>query len=159
YPHLRGDGFTISSKQAELGNCEIAKRGFQDRLSIYNLDSSKNEFPGRYDLVFGFEVAHYIDDKHKLFSNVDRHLNDGGFIVLADFVARTISEIRDQATSSYFPTAEQWSDLLAAYKLKVIECVDVSQEMSNFLHDSDAQANLDMMSKRAADGGAVRRHF
>ena len=157
--HLAVDGFTISAKQAEFANREAAARNLQDRVSIYNCDSSKDEFPGHYDLVIGFEVAHYVDEKHKLFSNIDRHLADGGFLVLADFVANTVSEIRDEATSSYFPTAKQWSDLLASYKLRVVECVDVSQEMSNFLHDPDAAANLDLLGTRAADQGAARRHF
>jgi myxalamid-type polyketide synthase MxaE and MxaD len=111
YRHLEVDGFTISAKQAEFANRQIAARNLQDRVSIYHFDSSKDEFPGHYDLVIGFEVAHYVDEKHQLFSNIDRHLADGGFLVLADFVANTVSEIRDQTTSSYFPTARQWSDL------------------------------------------------
>ena len=157
--HLVADGFTISTRQAEFANRQIAARNLQDRVSIYHCDSSKDEFPGHYDLVIGFEVAHYIDDKHQLFSNIDRHLADGGFVVLADFVSNTVSEIRDQTTSSYFPTVDQWSDLLASYKLRLVECVDVSQEMSNFLHDADAEANLDLLDKRAGDHGATRRHL
>src|SRR5262249_32013237 len=159
HAHLKLDGFTISSKQAELGNREIAAQGLQDRIRVFNLDSSKDEFPGRYDLVFGFEVAHYVDDKHKLFSNVERHLNDGGFVVLADFVANTVSEIRDTATSSYINTAEQWSDLLSSYKLRVVECVDVSLEMANFLHDDDEQKNLNLLSERTGGGDSSRRHY
>jgi myxalamid-type polyketide synthase MxaE and MxaD len=159
YPHLELDGFTISAKQAEIANREISARGLEGRVSVYHRDSSKDEFPGQYDLVFGFEVAHYVDDKQALFSNVERHLNDGGYVVLADFVARTVSEIRHEETSSYIVTRDQWADLLSHYKLGVVECVDASAEMANFLHDPRAEENLSRLARQLSDKGALRSHF
>ena len=157
--HLYCDGYTLSARQAELGNEEARKKGIQDRVAIYCRNSAEDEFPRQYDLVFGFEVAHYIQDKHKLFSHIDRHLNDGGFVVLADFVANTVSEIRHDATNSYFSTLDQWCDLLAEYKLRVSDCVDVSQEMANFLHDPDADANLARLVGQVGNAGDLREHF
>lgn len=158
-PHLICDGYTLSGKQADLGNRKALEAGAQDRVALYQRDSAEDEFPRQYDLVFGFEVAHYINDKHKLFSHIDRHLNDGGFLVLADFIANTVSEIRHDATNSFFPTLDQWCDLLADYKLRVAECVDVSQEMANFLFDPEADKNLALLAARMGNEGSVREHF
>ncbi len=159
YPHLELHGFTISAKQAEIGNREIAARGFEDRVSVYHLDSSKDEFPGRYDVIFGFEVAHYVENKRALLGNVERHLNDGGYVVLADFVALTVSGIDHEETSSYIVTRDQWVDLLSSYKLGVVECVDASREIANFLYDPEAEENLSRLARQVGDEGALRSHF
>jgi myxalamid-type polyketide synthase MxaE and MxaD len=159
HPHLRLHGFTISGKQAEIANGKLVSRGLQDRVSVFHRNSAKDEFPGSYDLVFGFEVAHYIEDKHQLFSNIDRHLNDGGFVVLADFIANTVSEIRHDATSSYIITLDEWAKLLAAYKLRIAECVDVSREVANFLEDPRAEENLERLASRLGDQAALRAHY
>jgi myxalamid-type polyketide synthase MxaE and MxaD len=159
HPHLVCDGYTLSPKQAELGNRRAKERGLAGRVSLYCRDSAQDEFPRQYDLVIGFEVAHYIADKHKLFAHIERHLADGGFIVLADFVANTVSEIRDDHTNSYFSTLDQWCEVLSEYRLRVVECVDVSQEMANFLHDPDAEKNLALIVSRVGNEGAVRTHL
>ena len=159
HPHLRCDGYTLSPKQVELGNRRAQGAGVQGRVSLYCRDSAEDEFPRQYDLVIGFEVAHYIRDKHKLFSHIDRHLNDGGRVVLADFMANTVSEIRHEPTNSFFNTVDQWCDLLAQYKLRVVDCVDVSQEMANFLHDPDAERNLNLVATKMGGAGSVREHF
>lgn len=159
HAHLRLHGYTISAEQAKLANGKFVARGLQDRASVFHRNSAKDEFPAAYDLVFGFEVAHYIENKHDLFSNVDRHLNDGGFVVLADFVANTVSEIRHEATSSYFSTVDEWARLLAAYKLRIVECVDASHEVANFLEDPRAEENLARLASRVGDDGTLREHY
>jgi myxalamid-type polyketide synthase MxaE and MxaD len=157
--HLKLDGCTISAGQARVGNAEIKERGLSDRVQIYNKDSSEGDFPGQYDLVFGFEVAHYIRDKHKLFANIDRHLSDGGFVVMADFIANTVSRIDHDQTNSFIITAEEWVELLSTYKLRVVDCVDVSLEISHFLHDPKMNENLDYLSKMLGDQGEIKEHF
>jgi hypothetical protein len=81
------------------------------------------------------------------------------FLVLADFVANTVSEIRHEATSSYIINQDQWADLLAAYKLKIVECIEVSEPICNFLYDPDAEANLALLTKRVRDNGSIASHF
>jgi myxalamid-type polyketide synthase MxaE and MxaD len=159
HSHLACDGYTLSPKQAQIGNRRAHERGLAGRVSLYCRDSAQDEFPRHYDLVIGFEVAHYIADKHKLFAHIDRHLVDGGFIVLADFVARTVSEIRDDHTNSYFSTLDQWCQVLSEYRLRVVECVDVSQEMANFLYDPAAEKNLAAIVSRVGNEGALRTHL
>lgn len=157
YPHVKCDGYTISNAQAEIGNEKIVSQDLQDRVSINVRDSSQDEFPGKYEVIFGLEVSPYIKDKHKLFSNIDRHLNDGGFLVLADFVAHTLSEIGHDETSSYISTQPQWSDILARYKLKVVRAVNVSKEISNFLYDPESESHLKELGARFGDEH-IRRH-
>lgn len=159
HAHLTADGYTLSAKQADLGNQKAREADLADRVHIYRRDSGQEEFPGTYDLVVGFEVAHYIRDKHTLFANIDRHLNDGGFVVLADFISSTVSEIRHEPTNSFFPTVEGWAELLAAYKLRVHECVDASREMGNWLYDPESGQNLAELIERRGEGGGLREHF
>jgi len=159
YPHLELTGYTVSPMQAEIGNKKIVQNDLQDRVSLYVRDSSRDEFPGCYDVIFGFEVAPYIKDKHQLFSNIDRHLQNGGFLLLADFVANTISEIAHDETSSFIITREQWIGLLSSYKLLVVRCVDVSREIANFLYDPDADEHLLELRKGTGDPTHIPMHF
>ncbi|MGQ0678279.1 MAG: type I polyketide synthase [Actinomycetota bacterium] len=159
HPHLLCDGYTLSGRQAELGNQKALAAGLADRVRIYQRDSGQEAFPGRYDLVIGFEVAHYIRDKHSLFSNIDRHLNDGGFVVLADFISNTVSEIRHEPTNSFFPTVDGWADILATYKLRVHDCVDASKETGNWLYDPNSKKNLKGLVERIGNEGELAEHM
>lgn len=143
YEHLELSGYTIASEQAKIATRKVHDRHLQDRIRIFNRDSSKDEFPDQYDLVFGFEVAHHIKNKHALFSNVGKHLGDSSFLVLADFISNTAFPIEHHETSSYFITKEEWVEQLSENHLKVIDCIDVSHEVANFLYDPNFQENLD----------------
>ena len=50
----RNGGYTRITK---IGARKAAALGVSDRVQILNRDSAKDEFPGRYDLAFGFEVS------------------------------------------------------------------------------------------------------
>jgi len=142
FPALLIDGYTISGEQAEAGNRKIRDAGLQSRLRIYKNDSVAASFPGRYDLVLGFEVAGHIPDKERLFANISSHLNEGGHLVMADFVANTVSSVSVEETGAYTITVEQWSDLLAQHQLSILDAVNISTEVANFLYDPDFDANL-----------------
>lgn len=159
HAHLTADGYTLSARQAEFGNRKAREAGLAPRMHIYRRDSGQQDFPSSYDLFIGFEVAHYVRDKHALFGNIDRHLNDGGFVVLADFISATVSEIRHEPTNSFFPTVEGWAELLADYKLRVHECVDASREMGNWLYDPDSKQNLAELLEARGEGGGLREHL
>lgn len=133
HAHLRLHGYTVSARQAEVGRERARARGVQDRVSVFHRDSSRAEFPGRYDLILGFEVAGMIDDQAALFGNIRRHLRDGGRLVLADFIA-TDRAIRVPEVSTNAATEERWAELLADHRLRLVACQDVSREVANFLH-------------------------
>jgi acyl transferase domain-containing protein/NADPH:quinone reductase-like Zn-dependent oxidoreductase/NAD(P)-dependent dehydrogenase (short-subunit alcohol dehydrogenase family)/SAM-dependent methyltransferase len=142
YPHITGDGFTIASNQAKEGANRVLNKGLGDRLRIFCKDSSKDPFPGLYDLVIGFEVFPHIEHKQKTFENIYRHLNQDGRILLADCVANTVTEINMPKLAMFTSTSPQYSKILSDVGLKLIECVDISVEISNFLDDPQFESNF-----------------
>jgi acyl transferase domain-containing protein len=159
HPHLTLHGYTISAEQAAIDEERIRARGLQDRIRVFARDSAQDEFPDRYDLIFGFEVATHISDKGALFSNISRNLQNGGFLLLADFIANSVSAINVQETASYNVNAEEWADLLARHNLRVVESVDISQEAANFLEDPGFDGHLDTVAQRFKLTELVRRNF
>ncbi|WP_437594341.1 type I polyketide synthase [Sorangium sp. So ce1000] len=135
HPHLELHGYTISPEQARIGHRKLRAHRLEDRVKIFNCDSTRHDFPSQYDVILGFEVAAHIADKDALFANISRHLQQGGFVVMADFVSNGASAIVHEETSSYLVTRDEWCDLFARYRLSVAECVDVSREVGNFFHD------------------------
>nr|DAB41916.1 TPA_exp: ArzN - PKS (KS, AT, OMT, KR, ACP) [Fischerella sp. PCC 9339] len=151
YSHLKLYGYTISSEQAKIATKKIHERHLQERVTVFNRDSSKDEFTEQYDLEFGFEVAHHIKDKSALFSNLGRSLKDEGFLVLADFISNATFPIEHHETSSYFITKEEWVEQLSHNHLKIIDCIDVSQEIANFLYDPNFEENLEKLYQTNPD--------
>lgn len=151
HPQLMLDGYTISAEQAEVGNRRLTMGGMKDRVHVYNRDSSKDAFPNKYDLVFGFEVAHHIKDKAALFGNIREHANEGATLVLADFISHVGFEIEHDASSSFFLTVDQWTELLSAAEFELQDIVDCSRQISNFLYDPDFDAHLEQMRQAGED--------
>ncbi len=158
YPHLQLTGYTISPKQAELDEQKIAKNNLSQRIKVYNGDSAKDDFPYQYDLIFGFEVAVYIKNKQDLFANISSNLNEGGTLLLAEFIAHTLSTIEHAETSSYIITAQEWLELFSKHNLKIVECVEISQEVSNFLFNPNFEENLTELDPAILDT-VVKAHF
>jgi acyl transferase domain-containing protein/NADPH:quinone reductase-like Zn-dependent oxidoreductase/acyl carrier protein/SAM-dependent methyltransferase len=151
FPHLALDGYTISAEQANIGGERARRAHVSDRIGIYHRDSAKNPFPRKYDLIFGFEVAHHVRDKQALFSNIGEHLAEDGLLVLADFKSNSATDIDHEQSSSFFVVREKWVELLSKNNLKILDCVDVSQEIANFLYDPNFDSNLERLSKRNSD--------
>jgi myxalamid-type polyketide synthase MxaE and MxaD len=146
YPHLQLlHGYTISSQQAQVGMDKVRVHQLQDRVQIYNRDSAVDEYPSQYDLVFGFEVAHHILDKTALFANIGQHINEQGYLVLADFISNTEFAIEHYESSSFFITCGEWVEHLSSNQLRVMECIDISREVANFLYDPNFEAHLDLI--------------
>ncbi|MEH1781707.1 MAG: type I polyketide synthase [Nostoc sp.] len=151
HEHLQLNGYTISSEQAKLGSTKVEENQLQGRVKIFNRDSAKDEFPEQYDLVFGFEVAHHILDKKSLFRNIGNHLNQQGYLVLADFISNSEFTIDHQETSSYFITKSEWVELLSEHQLQLVAAIDVSPEISNFLYDADFEQRLEQLYQKNRD--------
>lgn len=142
HPSIDLTGFTLSPGQARHANEKIAKYGLHERVRVLNRDSSKEPYLSTYDLIFGFEVAVYIRDKHALFKRFADHLNDGGKIVLAEFISNAGKSIEHEETSSFIPTVEQWAEIFARAGLQVAHAADVRIEIANFLFDPSFAQNL-----------------
>ncbi|NEO74074.1 SDR family NAD(P)-dependent oxidoreductase, partial [Moorena sp. SIO3H5] len=149
--NLQLTGYTISAEKAKFATNKVNGYQLHDRVKIFNRDSSKDEFPDNYNLVFGFEVAHHIKNKDDLFSNISRHLEEEGLLVLADFIANDDISIDHEETSSYFITKQLWAEKLSQNNLKLISFVDVSQEIANFLYDPDFEETLSDLSQKNID--------
>jgi natural product biosynthesis luciferase-like monooxygenase protein len=160
---LQGVGYTISARQAGLARSRIAKAGLQDRLTVHHRDSARDGFPGMFDLVFGLEVAHHIADKGALFGNIAGHMAPEGTLLLADCAANTVAPINLPDVGSYTSTKEEYAEMLATHGLALTECVDLSQEIANFLHDPGLEAMIaEEVARNAGDVGlmaAVQRSW
>ncbi len=148
YPGLRGEGFTITPKQAEAGAERIRRAGLDDRLRVHCADSTSRPFPGLYDLVIGFEVIFHIENKQAVFDNIAAHLDDNGVLVLADGVTNTVAAINLPHQGQFTATAPEFSRLLAESGLRIDSCADASAEISNFLYDPRFEENLAAINNR-----------
>ena len=108
HPHLSLDGCTVSAGQVEIGRRRVARLGLAERVRIHHRDSARDPFPGRFDVIFGVEVSGLIEDKAALFDNIATHLEPGGALVIADFVA-TADRIANPDTASFTSTEEEWA--------------------------------------------------
>ncbi len=159
HPHLSLDGYTISARQAAFGAERARARGLHRRVRVHHRDSAKDDFPGTYELILGFEVAGLIREKAALFSNIERHLAAGGALLLADFVANTVSPIEVHETSTFSSTKAEWSKLLAGSHLRLVEGVDVSPEIANCLHDPGYAEILARVAREMDLDDVTRRSF
>jgi acyl transferase domain-containing protein/cyclopropane fatty-acyl-phospholipid synthase-like methyltransferase len=158
HPHLRLDGCTISAEQVQVGRARAARAGFAERLRIHHRDSARDPFPGRYDVIFGVEVSGLIEDKAGLFDNIRDHLEPGGALVIADFVAAG-DGIAAPDTASFTSTAEEWARLLADRGLRLTDCVDTSAEVAHFLDDPGFEAEVDHLVAQHGLSDLTRRHL
>jgi acyl transferase domain-containing protein/enoyl-CoA hydratase/carnithine racemase/acyl carrier protein/SAM-dependent methyltransferase len=141
FPHLRVDGFTITADQARLGNQRIASRTLGPRVNVHHKDSSKDPFPGKYDLVFGIEVCPHIEDKESLFRNIRESLREDGTVLLMDMISNQRSSI-DGFAGVALLTPEEWLKVISASGFRIDELVDVSPQIANFLYDPEVENNI-----------------
>jgi acyl carrier protein len=100
----------------------------------------------------------HIQDKAALFSNIATHLNEQGYLIVADFVANTRTEMEDNELGTYTPTKSQWAALFSEHHLQLQACVDVSREIANFLYDPDFAQNQQVKAEFYANPLTRRYH-
>ncbi|AKT41319.1 type I polyketide synthase [Chondromyces crocatus] len=147
-PHLKVHGYNISPDQIEIGRARAAAAGVGDRMTLFHRDSSRDELPGHYDLIIAFQVIHHIQDKAAVLANIGRHLRIGGLAVMAEILSNMSTPIDHPASTAYFTPKEQWAEDLARSGLRVVECVDLSQEVALFLHDDDFESKYAYLAER-----------
>jgi|GEM_PF-4326378 len=155
--HLRLDGFNISTEQVEIARRRAERMGFADRLAFHNKDSTRDEFPGTYDVILGSQVLHHIPDKDAVFANVDRHLRPGGALVLAEVISALETSIDAPESTAYFAPRPEWAEKMARHGLRIVNCVDVSQEIANFLDDPHFAEHLEQVAE--PDDKVTREHL
>lgn len=151
WPQLSCYGYTISAGQAEIAQRRVVEQRLENRIEIFHRDSATQDFPELVDLMFGFEVVHHVPEKAKLFGNIAKHLKVGGTLLLADFIANTAFDIEHDETSSFFIKIHEWVELFAQAGLEVVDTIDISPEVANFLHDDNFETNLAEVKRTNAD--------
>lgn len=152
-PLLEGVGYTLSGEQARQANGRIAACGLSQRLKVVQRDSSNTPFEGRFDLIFGFEVFHHIQNKEGLLSQVSKALLPGGGLILADTLAGTRAPVNLPEIGSYTLPKDDYARLFARYGLEICACVDLSMEIANFLVDPKLETMLQKEAQVATDLG------
>lgn len=150
HPHLEAVGYTVSPEQAKAGQSRVREQRLDGRVTVYNRDSGRDEFPGLFDVIFGVEVAHHIEDKEALFGNIGRNLRPGGHLLLVESVANTLAPINLPHIGSYTTPKAEYAAILARHQLRIDEVIDVSQEIANFMEDPHLDATL-AAERREAD--------
>nr|AXM42951.1 polyketide synthase [Myxococcus fulvus] len=142
HPHLELHGCNISPDQIEAGRQRIRGLGMEGRISLHYQDSSRDPFPSTYDLAIGFQVIHHIRNKADLFANISRSLREGGYLVMAETVSNMSTPIEHPESTTLFVPQSEWAELLARNHLRVVETVEASREIANYLHDPDFDRNF-----------------
>lgn len=142
YPHIKAHGFTITNAQAELGKQRIAQMKLGSRARIFHKDSARDAFPGCYDLIIGIEVSFHMRNKDGLFNNISASLNEGGRVLLMDYIANLRGPIVDPNIEISIPTRKGWINILSAHNLVIDEIIDVSPQVANFLYDPEFEENI-----------------
>jgi acyl transferase domain-containing protein/SAM-dependent methyltransferase/acyl carrier protein len=157
-PGLVAEGYTLSARQADIGNDRAARMGLGERVRIYQRDSAGSHWPGVYDVVFGFEVSGLIADKDALFDNIAGSLAPGGRLILAEVLASGASSVDLPELSTYSASAEQFAELLARRRLRLISSIDVSPPIANCLYDPAFDANLSSLAAQDSIDPLLLQH-
>jgi acyl transferase domain-containing protein/SAM-dependent methyltransferase/acyl carrier protein len=142
HSHLKLDGYNITLAQVEKGNQRVKENGLQERIRLFNRDSSRDEFPDQYELIQAFQVIHHIEDKRAVLANIQRHLANGGLLVASDIVSTVDETLHHEESEAHLLPRKEWAQLFAEAGLRIIGCVDLSQEISNFFGDREYDAAM-----------------
>ncbi|MET0400917.1 MAG: acyltransferase domain-containing protein, partial [Cystobacter sp.] len=157
HPHLELHGCNISPDQIEVGRQRIRALGLDGRVLLHYQDSSRDPFPSTYDLVIAYQVIHHIRAKSDLFANISRSLKPGGLLVMAETMSNMASPIEHPESTTHFVPVSEWAELLARNQLRVVECVDATQEIAHFLYDADFEKNFARVTRDSDD--VTRKHL
>jgi acyl transferase domain-containing protein/SAM-dependent methyltransferase len=159
HPHLELDGYNVSGGQLAVCRERLRALGLEERVRVHHRDSGRDELPGGRDLVLGFEVTGLVEDKDALFANVARSLEEGGILLLADFVTDLASPLAVRETSTFSITRTELAEVLGRHRLRIAGCVDVSGEVARFLHDPQSAAHVGQVLDELRPDDVARRHL
>lgn len=87
-------GISISEKGVALARDAARQKGYEARVAFSVADAKDNKLPDQsFDIVWGMESLHLMDDKPKVFAECYRVLKPGGQLLLCDNMsARPMSD-------------------------------------------------------------------
>jgi 27-O-demethylrifamycin SV methyltransferase len=81
-------GITISEKGVQIAGDSARQKGYDSHLQFTVADAGDNKLPDEsFDIVWGMESFHLMDDKLRVFSECHRVLKKGGQLLLCDNMA------------------------------------------------------------------------
>ncbi len=81
-------GITISEKGTQIANESARQKGYSSHLKFTVADAADNKLPDEsFDIVWGMESFHLMDDKARVFAECYRVLKRGGQLLLCDNMA------------------------------------------------------------------------
>lgn len=149
-PALRGEGLTISSRQADRAAALIAEVGAGGRVRVRHGDflSVPDDLVGQADLTFSVEAFVHSPDADRYFHQAARTLRPGGRLVLCD-------DFLTDAGPSAQPRAQRWlADYRAGWRVGSLVTVDQASTLAAghglvLARDVDLTAALEL--RRARD--------
>lgn len=145
FPGMTATGLTIDGSEAAFGNQILRRKGLAGRTRILVADNTAHPFEPGYDLAYSIQVMHFIPElarKRSLFKNVATALTNDGLLLMAEFVSLLAKPFRDPALNTTVHPAKEWAEILGESGLLLDDVVDLSAEISNFLHDPDLEQNI-----------------
>ncbi|WP_225409378.1 type I polyketide synthase [Stigmatella hybrida] len=157
HSHLQLHGCNISPDQIAVGRQRIRGLGLDERITLHYQDSSRDPFPSTYDLVLGFQVIHHIRNKADLFANISRSLRNGGYMVMAETISNMVTPIEHPESTTLFVPQAEWVEILARNQLRVVQAVEATQEIANFLYDPQFNENFERVTRDSDD--VTKKHL
>ncbi|EAU62732.1 type I polyketide synthase [Stigmatella aurantiaca] len=157
HSHLELHGCNISPDQIAVGRQRIRGLGLDERITLHYQDSSRDPFPSTYDLVLGFQVIHHIRNKADLFANISRSMRNGGYLVMAETLSNMVTPIEHPESTTLFVPQAEWVELLARNQLRVVQAVEATQEIANFLYDPQFNENFERVTRDSDD--VTKKHL
>ncbi|THC51886.1 SDR family NAD(P)-dependent oxidoreductase [Streptomyces sp. A1499] len=122
HPALIVHGVTSDKELADRAQRDIEGRpGLGGRVALFHRSGPLDAFPGQYDLAYGIDATHRVEDKQALFARLDAAVVDGGTLLLADHLCTLSGDLVDPRAGISVPTAESWAGVFARHRFVVEE--------------------------------------
>ena len=154
YPHLTGQGLTVSQEDASVAQTLLRSRGLQERVQIVCVDNLAHHYQAPYGLIFSIQTMHFLTeyrDKHALFEKISRALSRDGRFLMAEYVCTLAEPMRDPVLKVCVHTSQQFARLLGENGLVLTEVIDLSAEVMHFLRDPELAQTLATLETARAD--------
>lgn len=72
-----------SRGMVDMMNAKISRTGIKNLKAVL-FDLEKNDYPGKFDIIYTQMVLHHVPDTEKIIGKFGNHLNPGGWLAIAD---------------------------------------------------------------------------
>ena len=138
-------GITISPRGVEIATESAKKRGFSSHVQFSVRDAMDNQFPdASFDIIWGMESFHLMEDMDKVFSECFRVLKPGGQFLLCDNTAgqRTLSEAE---VVKYYKELRVLERVFGKTHTKTLPGYEESARKAGFVDVSSRDINAETM--------------